>query len=118
MLFSTIFARSRKLQGKRASEAVKDNSLTPDVNESQQSHSASQMSYNNRAANFAAYVDLLKSKTEYAPNETYFQTATLETILTEMQTTNAATITAVAEARATRANREKCYTTTRTAYRS
>ena len=35
---------SRKLQGKRASEAVKDDPLTPDVDESKQSQSASQMS--------------------------------------------------------------------------
>ena len=53
---------SRKLQGRRASEAVEDNPDTPNLNESGQSHSASQMSYDNRAANFAEYIALLGSK--------------------------------------------------------
>lgn len=97
---------SRKLQGRRASEAIEDDPLTPE-DESQQSHSASQMSYDNRAANFAAYIDLLKSKAEYAPNESELQTGTLETMLGEMQTTNTAAVTAVAEARAARANRDE-----------
>lgn len=98
---------SRKLQGKRASEAVKDNPETAGVNEAEQSNSSSQMSYDNRAANFAQYIDLLKSKAEYAPNETELQTATLETMLANMETTNANAVTAVAEARAARANRDE-----------
>jgi hypothetical protein len=97
---------SRKLQGRRASEAIEDDPLTPE-DESQQSHSASQMSYDNRAANFAAYIDLLKSNAAFAPNETELQTGTLETMLTGMQTTNTAAVTAVAQARAARANRDE-----------
>lgn len=97
---------SRKLQGRRASEAIADDPNTPQ-DESEQSNSASQMSYDNRAANFAEYIDLLKSKAEYAPNETELKPATLSTMLAEMQTTNTNAVTAVAEARAARANRDE-----------
>ena len=65
------------------------------------------MSYDNRAANFAAYIDLLKSNAGFAPNETEFQTASLDTMLTEMETTNTAAVTAIAQARAARANRDE-----------
>lgn len=98
---------SRKLQGRRASEAVKDDPATAGIDESEKSHSASQMSFDNRIANFAALIDLLKSKAEYAPNESELQTATLEAMLAEMQATNTAAITAIAEARAARANRDE-----------
>lgn len=97
---------SRKLQGRRASEAIADDPNTPE-DESQQSNSASQMSYDNRAANFAEYIDLLKSKAEYAPNETELKPVTLSAMLAEMQMTNTGVVTAVAEARAARADRDE-----------
>lgn len=55
----------RKLQGKRAAPAVVDNPETPDVDESQQSISASQKSAAQMIANFKALVDFLQAQAEY-----------------------------------------------------
>lgn len=60
---------SRKIKGERATPAKKDDPATP-VDESQQSHSASQMSRTQRLENFDSLVDLLQAQPLYNPNET------------------------------------------------
>lgn len=97
---------ARKLQGRRAKAKVIDDPLTPDVDESKQSISASQMSYDNRIANFAELINLLTTSGLYNPNEDDLKIPALEALLAEMQAKNTAVITAVSEARAARINRD------------
>lgn len=69
---------SRKIQGRRKTEAPQDDPNTPNVNEGQNSHSASQMSRAQRIENFDSLVSLLQSNdTFYKPNETDLKVATL-----------------------------------------
>lgn len=56
----------RKLQGKRSSEAAVDDPATPDVDESEQSISASQRSSAALIANFNELVDFLEAQPAYA----------------------------------------------------
>lgn len=98
---------ARKLQGKRATPKVKDDPLTPDVDESKQSISASQMSYDNRIANFSAFITLLESSGSYSPNETALQTATLKTMLTDLQAKNTAVVNASTAAKTSRIARDE-----------
>lgn len=98
---------ARKLQGKRATPKVKDDPLTPDVDESKQSISASQMSYDNRVANFSAFITLLESSGSYSPNETELQTATLKTMLTDLQAKNTAVVNASTAAKTSRIARDE-----------
>lgn len=98
---------ARKLQGKRATPKVKDDPLTPDVDESKQSISASQMSYDNRVANFSAFITLLESSGSYSPNETALQTATLKTMLTDLQAKNTAVVNASTAAKTSRIARDE-----------
>lgn len=96
----------RKIQGRRAKAKVKDDPLTPDIDESKQSISASQMSYDNRIANFAELIDLLKTNGLYNPNEDDLKIPALEALLADMKAKNTAVINAVSEARAARINRD------------
>ena len=83
-------AIARKLQGRRASAkqpTVPDNPATPE-DESSKSISASQMSFDNRIENFSKLIDLLKAQPTYIPNEVELQTATLDTLLTDMKNRN------------------------------
>lgn len=98
---------ARKLQGKRATPKVKDDPLTPDVDESKQSISASQMSYDNRVTNFSAFITLLESSGSYSPNETALQTATLKTMLTDLQAKNTAVVNASTAAKTSRIARDE-----------
>ena len=66
-----------------------DDPSTPDVDESLNTHSVSQQSYDNLADNFSELITLLKTKeNEYKPNEDDVKIATLETRLQAMQTAN------------------------------
>lgn len=96
----------RKLQGRRTTPKVKDNPLTPDIDESKQNASASQMSYDNQLGFFAELIDLLKANADYKPNETELKTASLEARLADLQAKNQAVITATAEARTARNARD------------
>lgn len=69
---------ARKIKGKRASPALKDNPLTPDVDESAASHSASQMSRAQRIEFFDALNLLLESNVIYNPNEEPVKVETLK----------------------------------------
>ena len=101
----------RKLRGGRAGDAPVDDPTTPDVDESLNSHSVSQQSYDNLADNFSGLITLLKTKeNEYKPNEDDVKIATLEARLTTMQTTNnAAGIAGIEAANAREARDEILY---------
>ena len=60
---------ARKIKGQRKTPKVVDDPATPDVDESDKSHSASQMSRTQRIENFDALRSLLSSQPLYAPNE-------------------------------------------------
>ena len=96
----------RKLQGRRATPKVKDNPLTLGVDESKQNASSSQMSYDNQIGFFAELIGLLKANAAYKPNEAELKIAALEARLADLEAKNQAVITAVAEARTARNNRD------------
>jgi nucleotide-binding universal stress UspA family protein len=97
---------ARKLQGRRAGERTADDPATPDVDESEQNHSVSQMSFDNRLANFEAFVQLLEAQgAAYAPNETELQADTLRTRADQMRTRNTAVTSAQTALEAARISR-------------
>ncbi len=69
---------SRKIQGRRKTEAKEDDPSTPDVDESDASHSASQMSRSQRIENLQNLRMLLEAQALYAPNEVDLQTNTIK----------------------------------------
>ena len=83
----------RKLQGKRATPKKQDDPATPE-NESEASHSASQMSFDNRIENMDKLIQLLTSITGYAPNEIELTVAELTKLLGRMKTANSTAINA------------------------
>ena len=70
---------ARKIQGRRATPAVQDDPSTPE-DESQQSHSASQMSRTQRIENLQSLRILLEAQALYTPNENELKTDTLKNI--------------------------------------
>ncbi len=96
----------RKLQGRRASAKVNDDPSTPDIDESKQSISSSQMSFDNRIANFEELINLLITNGTYKPNEAELQISALEAMLADMKAKNTAAVNAVNEARAARTARD------------
>ncbi len=76
---------AHKLQGRRASARIEDDPATPDIGESAQSISTSQMSYDSRTEHFSEFITLLKTNGSYAPNEIELQIGTLETLLADMR---------------------------------
>ena len=86
----------RKIQGRRATPKAIDDPNTPE-DESQQAHSASQMSYTNRAENLNALIALLKEESLYNPNENALQTATLDTYYNDLKDANDAVNTSFVE---------------------
>ena len=102
----------RKLQGRRSSAKVKDNPETT-VDESKQSVSASQMSYDNQVGFFAELIDLLKSNTAYNPNETDLKTTSLDAMLADLQAKNNTVVTTSVAAKTERIARDEVlYNTT------
>jgi len=69
----------RKLTGRRLTPKVKDDPNTTDVNEAENSHSASQMSRTQQIENLENVRLLLESYPLYKPNEADLQTDTLKT---------------------------------------
>jgi hypothetical protein len=97
---------ARKLKGARAGERIEDDPATPDVDESAQNISVSQMSYDSRLANFEAFVQLLESQTTaYAPNETDLKTTALRARADDMRAKNAAVTSAQTSLEAARIRR-------------
>lgn len=98
---------ARKLQGRRASKKVADDPATPGIDESKQSISASQMSFDNRVANFEELINLLTASGLYNPNEIDLKISALQTMLTDMKAKNTAAVNAVNEVRAARIARDE-----------
>ena len=76
---------ARKIRGRRATPALKDDPATQNVNEAEASHSASQMSRTQRVENLKAFVLLLESNTIYNPNETELKPASLDALSTDLE---------------------------------
>ena len=85
---------ARKIQGKRATPAAVDDPATPDVDESQQSHSASQMSRTQRIENLDALVLTLETQTTYNPNEPELKLEALQDLSADLKTKTQAAQTA------------------------
>lgn len=88
---------ARKIQGKRASAKTTPVAIDPNTTteETPQSISASQMSYDNRIDNLDKLLQLLVSLPAYAPNENDLKVTTLTTLLADMRTKNTAVINAL-----------------------
>lgn len=97
---------ARKLRGERAGERIEDDPSTPDVDESKQNISVSQMSYDNQLANFEAFVQLLEAQnTAYAPNEPELTADGLRTRADDMRAKNNTVTTAQSSLDAARIQR-------------
>lgn len=76
---------ARKIRGRSKSPAATDDPNTPNVNESERSHSASQMSRTQRVENLDSLVLLLESNNLFAPNEDELKTSTLNGLSTDLK---------------------------------
>lgn len=81
----------RKLQGRRATPKVKDDPATP-ADESENSNSSSQQSFDNRVDYLDKLIQLLAGLPGYKPNEPELTAASLTTLLADMKTANTAVI--------------------------
>lgn len=97
----------RKFRSPRAGSAPVDNPATPDTDESLNTHSVSQRSYDSLAAHFARLISLLKvAQPPYNPNEPEMKISGLEAKLAALETKNRAAKTARAQHAATLAARD------------
>ena len=85
---------ARKIRGERAAPVPDPPATLAPGEEPPTTVSVSQMSYDNRLANFEAFVQLLESQPSYAPNETDLNTVGLRTRLEDMRAKNTAAVTA------------------------
>jgi regulator of replication initiation timing len=69
--------------------------------------SNSQQSYDNIVEHFSKLIDVLNTEPSYSPNETELQIATLNTLLTNLKTSNTAVINAYTNASNARITRNK-----------
>lgn len=93
---------NKKIQGKRASTPPKPTDPNAQVPET---ISAAQLSYDSQIEHFNKLIEILKSETTYAPNETDLKIATLSAQLTALKTANtnvSVAYTAVSNARIAR----------------
>lgn len=77
----------RKVLGRRKSAKAKDDPNTP-ANEAGASHSASQLSFENRLGSFESFVAILANVSDYKPNENDLKLASLQTLSSDLQTFN------------------------------
>lgn len=99
----------RKLQGRRAGEKPVDDPSTPDIDESEQTSSPSQMSFDNRIQHFAELIALLKTNPAYTPNETELKIPALESMLADLRAKDTAAANAEITARNTRTARNTAF---------
>ncbi|MBL0129627.1 MAG: hypothetical protein IPP83_19735 [Flavobacteriales bacterium] len=97
---------ARKLHGQRAKPKVADDPATPE-DESKQSISASQMSFDSRIENFHKLIQLLGAQPGYGPNEADLTVAALTTLHTAMVAANLTVINAYTAVSNTRILRDK-----------
>ena len=84
----------RKFRGGRAGEKPVDDPNTPNVNESLDTISVSQRSYDSLIAHLADLIALLKTKSSYNPNDVEMQIPSIEAKLAALQSKNNAAKTA------------------------
>lgn len=77
----------RKVTGARKSPKTKANPATPE-GESDKQHSTSQMSFENRRGNVAAYVALLENVPSYNPNENELKVSSLQALMSKLDAKN------------------------------
>jgi hypothetical protein len=97
---------ARKLTGRRKTAKIQDNPNTPQ-GEASKSHSASQMSFENRAGNFVDFIEILKTVPAYTPNEPDLTTAGLTTLANDLKARNASVSAAFAPVSAARGVRDQ-----------
>lgn len=95
-----------KVTGGRKSKKLKDDPATPG-DESKGSHSASQMSRENRLGNFESYLEILKQVPSYNPNEPNLKIAALTAFATSLKTKNATVNSTAAELSQARGRRDQ-----------
>ena len=84
---------NKKLQGASSKKATTEQT-TPENTPTTNSISTSQQSYDRLIDHFANLIQVVEQNTNYTPNETELQVATLQTKLTELQTKNTTLINA------------------------
>ena len=77
----------RKITGERKSPRTKTGPNTPAAEEDKQ-HSASQMSFDNRRGNVAAYVAILANVPSYNPNENELKVSSLQALVSQLDAKN------------------------------
>lgn len=82
---------ARKIQGRRAGPKIADDPNTPE-DESLNNISASQMSFDNRIANFDQLIKLVASQPGFSPNEADLKVAALQTFQTDLISFNSSVI--------------------------
>lgn len=100
----------RKLLGRRKSSAAKPVTPPPDSpetseNEAGASHSASQLSYENRLGNLGAYIEILSNVPSYAPNEADLKLVSLRAMADDLRSKTdavSATFVPLSQSRGTR----------------
>ncbi|MBI5215739.1 MAG: hypothetical protein HY960_08295 [Ignavibacteriae bacterium] len=93
---------ANKLQGKRSTELPPP----PAEGEPDNTHSASQMSFDNRIENLDKFIQLLTATPLYTPNETDLQVGTLTTLLETLRAKNKAVTDAYTPLSTARINRD------------
>lgn len=83
----------RKVTGARKTPKTKPNPAAPEGDTDKQ-HSASQMSFESRRGNMAAYVAILANVPLYNPNENELKVSSLQSVLTDIDAKNNAVSTA------------------------
>jgi hypothetical protein len=78
----------RKFRGTRAKTKPEPNTASEAV----KTHSASQTSYDNKVEHFSQLVSILENNSNYKPNETDLQTATLNTVLEDLRAKNTSVV--------------------------
>lgn len=97
---------SRKVLGRRKTAIVKDNPNTP-ANEAIKSHSASQLSFENRSGNFNDYIDIVATEPSYVPNEPELKLTGLRATSQNLSAKNDAVNVAYAAMSAARGQRDQ-----------
>jgi hypothetical protein len=77
----------RKVTGARKSPKKKADPATPPAEDDKQ-HSASQMSFDNRRGNVAAYVAILANVPSYNPNENELKVSSLQALVSDLDAKN------------------------------
>lgn len=99
-------ALSRKITGRRKTAKAKNDPNTP-ADETDKSHSASQLSFENVGGNFDDYIAILATDPSYAPNEPELTIAGLRALSSDLKAKNQAVNTAFAAMSAARGLRDQ-----------